>query len=135
MNKKRVEQGIDFLADAGLNLFAVLALSDLPETVHKALGPAIVESYTNGRLLLLGHGGRRLWEKLSKFGRQTADPVDYYSITISRTFIKTHCQNAPHQLLYPHDSLFLPLGQLGRLAGWCRPSPLGLGIHQKRSNG
>jgi hypothetical protein len=77
--------------------------------------------------VLLGNGGRAFWEALQLYGMQTEHPVDYFSEQIGRQFIKNYLPAAEHLWLFPSD-LLVPLQQLGHLAGWAHPSPLGLGI-------
>ena len=55
----RLEVGIGFLAAAGLNLFAVLDCAALPKTVWGN----VTGWQAYGRLVLIGHGGRRLWQQ------------------------------------------------------------------------
>jgi hypothetical protein len=81
------------------------------------------------RLVLVGHGGRRMWDELQDWGLQTADPVDHYSSTITRQFIEDYLHNPPILWLYPNSPYLIPLQQLGQLAGWSTPSPLGQGIN------
>ena len=121
--------GSDFLAEAGLNLQAVFDCAALPEAVLRPLRESgvPVENYTH--LVLLGHGGRRLWDRLQAFGMETADPVDHYSLTITYQYIERYLNNAPHLILYPLTDFLIPLTQLGELAGWSQPAPIGLGIN------
>ncbi len=117
------------MAEAGLNLQAVFPCATLPEAVLRPWreNGIPLEHYTH--LILLGHGGRRLWDKLQTFGMKTADPVDHYSLTITRQYIERYLDNAPHLILYPLANYPVPLTRLGELAGWSYPSPVGLGIN------
>jgi epoxyqueuosine reductase len=124
-------QGVEFLAAAGLNLCAVLDCAALPTTVQHAFRQTGVPLADYSRLVLLGHGGRRLWAALSDWGMQTADPVDHYSREISRQFLHDFLHAPPSLWLYPQTDYLIPLQQLGQLAGWSYPSPLGLGIHPR----
>ncbi len=108
---------------------AVFDCAALPEVVLRPLRESGVPVEEYGRLVLLGHGGRRLWDKLQAFGMKTADPVDHYSLTIARQFIERYLDNAPHLILYPLTDYPVPLTQLGELAGWSRPAPIGLGVN------
>lgn len=126
---KNVNAGINFLAEAGLNLFAVLDCAALPTAVTQSLLATGVPLADYRRLALVGHGGRRLWAALTAWGMQTADPVDHYSRTITRQFIRDYLDDPPVCWLYPQTDYLVPLQQLGALAGWSHPSPLGLGIH------
>lgn len=129
MNKQQVEAGIQFLAQAGLNLFAVFAIDRLPSQLTTAVA-ANIPLHQYQRLVLLGHGGQTMWQQLQASQPPATDPVDTYSIQLAQQFIDMYLDAAPSRLLYPTaDPYLLPLTQLGELAGWSRPTPLGLGIH------
>lgn len=123
------EQGVQFLADNGLNLFALLRCDELPETLQSQLRQGNVPLDDFSHLLLTGHGGRLFWEKLQEAGMETADPVDTFSTQLTTQFIRDYLGNPPHLLLYPFGDYLVPLTQLGEWAGWSHPSPLGQGIH------
>lgn len=108
---------------------AVFDCATLPEAVLRPLreSGAPVAEYTH--LVLLGHGGGRLWGRVQAFGMKTADPVDHYSLTIACQYIERCLDNAPHLILYPLTDFLIPLTQLGELAGWSYPAPIGLGIN------
>lgn len=124
----RFEQGVQFLADSGLNLFASLRCAELPDHLQTLLvqGGASLGDYSH--LLLTGHGGRLFWEKLQEAGMETADPVDTFSTQLTQQFISDYLGNPPHLLLYPSGDYLVPLTQLGEWAGWSHPSPIGQGI-------
>jgi ferredoxin len=124
MNEK-LQEGVELLAEQGLNLAAVFDCATLPVDVLEVMGVP-VEEYR--RLLLLGHGGQRFWRALNEFGWHTADPVDHFSIHLTETFLRDYLGNPPYLCLYPLTEYMVPLQRLGELAGWCHPSPLGLGI-------
>ena len=126
--RNQLRSGLDFLAGRGLNLAAVIDCAGLPEDVVGGMVAAGVPLAEYKRLLLLGHGGRRFWGALNAFGWQTADPVDHFSIHLSQTFLRDYLDNPPYLMLYPLTDYVIPLQRLGELAGWCHPSPLGLGI-------
>lgn len=129
MKEREAFPGVTFLREAGLNLIAVLNCADLPASIATPMLSSGVPLADYQRLVLLGHGGRRLWAALQAWGMQTADPVDYYSTQIARQFIRDYLGNPPVFWLYPQTGYLLPLQRLGELAGWSHPSPLGLGIH------
>lgn len=120
------------LAEQGLNLQAVFAMSSLPDAIHQTLEQAITEAGANPglfrQLLLLGHGGRRLWECVAAAGHDTANPIDDYSVGCIRDFFASECPTADYRILYPGESL-VPLQQLGQLAGWHFPSPFMVGVN------
>ena len=123
-----LEDGRRFLADSGLNLSAVLETAALPQPAATVMADSGVPLTSYRRLVLIGHGGRRMWDALSAFGMRTADPVDTYSTSITRRFIRDYLDEAPVLWLYPQGPYTIPLQQLGQAAGWSHPSPLGSGI-------
>lgn len=125
------KQGIQFLAENGLNLFASLRCDELPETLQTQLqrGGVPVDEYTH--LLLTGHGGRLFWQKLQEVGMKTADPVDTFSTQLTTQFINDYLGNPRHLQLYPFGDYLVPLTQLGEWVGWSHPSPLGQGISEQ----
>lgn len=125
----KIEDGIQFLAAGGLNLFACLDCASFPEKLGRQLLAAGAPLADYGRLILTGHGGRRLWQQLQQVDMSHPDPVDNYSLRLTRQFIHDYLDDADHLILYPGDPYFIPLQQLGELAGWGRPSPLGQSIH------
>lgn len=124
----RIEEGVRFLAHGGLNLLAVLDTADLPQTVVKIMQNSAVPLAEYRRLVLVGHGGRRMWQALQERGMEPADPVDGYSTTLTQQFIAGCLDGAPVLWLYPGADTLIPLQQLGEAAGWSYPSPVGSGI-------
>lgn len=129
MNEAKLSQGVEFLANQGLNLFAVLPCETLPDNVSQTLLAEDIPLKDNRSLVLIGHGGWRLWQALTAFGMQTSDPVDHFSLVMTRRFIDEFLDSPPVLMLYP-AGYTIPLQQLGALAGWHHPSPLGLGINE-----
>jgi hypothetical protein len=120
--------GIQFLAEQGLNLIATLECSALPHDVAQAMLSEDIPLRDYTTLVLVGHGGRKLWQVLTMIGLETADPVDHFSLVMTRRFIEEYLGAPPTLILYP-TGYTIPLQRLGSLAGWHHPSPLGLGIH------
>jgi len=103
--------------------------NSLPETISQIMNQSGVPLAAYQRLVLIGHGGRRLWQALQAWGMKTADPVDYYTKSLTHQFIRDYLDNPPTLWLYPGTDTLIPLQQLGELVGWGHPSPLGLGIN------
>ncbi len=108
---------------AGLNRQHVFDLADLPADVVATLAPAAGER----QLILLGHGGRRLWECVQAAGVGGDDPIDDYTVRIVAGWFAAHVPDVRYRILYPGDH---PVGlqRLGQLAGWHHASPFMLGI-------
>ena len=123
-----LQKGAQFLADGGLNLLAVFDCAGLPEASAQIMAASGVPLPDYQRLVLVGHGGRRMWQALQEKGMATDDPVDHYSITLTQQFIHDYLEDSPPLWLYPGTEFLIPLQQLGEAAGWSYPSPLGSGI-------
>lgn len=121
--------GKAFLGQHGLNLFAVLAYSDLTESIRTGVQTAAEKISAAARMILIGNSGTAFWDKLTERGLSGADPVDHYSKELALRFAKEYL-NVPSELLFPFSTA-LPLQQLGKLAGWHHDSPLGVGIHSE----
>jgi epoxyqueuosine reductase len=124
----KIQEGARFLAAGGLNLLAVFDLAELPPEATQIMVDSGVPLAEYRQLVLVGHGGRRMWEALRAWGMETADPVDYYSTKLTQQFIRDYLDDANYLELYPHSEYLIPLQQLGEAAGWSYPSPLGSGI-------
>ncbi len=131
MNTEQLRHGIDFLAEAGLNLYAVLDCAALPPEITQMFDQQAIPLDQYSRLVLLGHGGQQMWQQLQAFGHHATDPVDHYSQVMTQTFIDDYLGAPPCLMLYPLTSIMIPLQRLGALAGWSHPSPLGLGINHE----
>jgi hypothetical protein len=129
MNEAKLSQGVGFLAEQGLNLLATLPCEEFPNEIRQAMLAEDIPLQDYRSLVLIGHGGRRLWRALTAFGMRTADPVDHFSGVMARRFIDEFLDSPPVLMLHP-VGYTIPLQQLGALAGWHHPSPLGLGIHE-----
>jgi hypothetical protein len=113
----------EFLNQAGINRQHVFNLSDLPTVALATLGD------TNGyrQLILLGHGGRKLWQCVKASGMVSDHPIDDYCLqTVSRWFADV-LPGRRYRVLYPGEQA-VGLQQLGKLAGWHQPSPFMVGI-------
>lgn len=124
----RIEAGFEFLKENGLNLIAVFNCADLPERTTKFMAGSGIPVSDYGRLILIGHGGRQMWQNMQASGMETADPIDHYSVSLTQRFIEEYLNASPLLWLYPDTHFVAPLQQLGESAGWSHPSPLGSGI-------
>ena len=125
---RAIEQGIKHLKENGLNLFAVINCADLPTPTTKFMMGSGIPVADYRRLVLIGHGGKCMWDKLHSADIQENDPIDSYSTSLTQRFISKHLNDATVLWLYPDSRYIVPLQQLGEIAGWCSPSPLGSGI-------
>ena len=111
----------------GLNLQAVFNLDSLPADIVDTLQP--LTSLADFRqLILIGHGGRLLWQQVKQAGMTSAHPIDDYSRAAVEALFAEELSGCRFQLLFPGNSQ-LSLQRLGELAGWHRPSPFRVGIN------
>lgn len=113
----------DALARCGLNRQHVFDLADLPPAVIATLG----DTAPWRQLVLLGHGGKELWERVKAAGIAGEHPIDDFTVrSIERCFAE-HLPANRYRIVYPGDA---PVGlqQLGALAGWHHAAPFMVGI-------
>ena len=122
-----IAQGIEVLSEQGLNMVAVLGVDSLPATFNSAVRETGIRIEDYASLLLIGHGGNRMWGALNEHGMAEANPVDEYSAACAVRFVREALDDCPYRILYPED-IPIPLQQLGFLAGWHHASPLGIGV-------
>jgi len=108
----------------GLNRHAVFALADLPDDI----GGSIASDTAGYRqLILIGHGGKALWESVTKSGIGGADPIDEFTLRTIRQWMSECQPDNRYAILYPGPQP-IALQRLGALAGWHHASPFMVGI-------
>jgi hypothetical protein len=114
------------LDEAGLNLHSVFDVAGLPAAIRNTI-PAM-NSDSCRQLILIGHGGRTLWERVKASGLESAHPIDDFTRATVVRWLAEQLPGVAHQLVYPGDN---PVGlqALGRLAGWHHDSPFRVGIN------
>lgn len=122
MSKEAAFPG-SFLDEAGLNRQHVFDLDSLPAAVLAALDVQAGER----QLILIGHGGRRLWERLQATGMAGSDPIDDYSTRTIRQWFARELPDHRFRIPFP-GARPIGLQALGALAGWHQPSPLMIGV-------
>lgn len=111
------------LDHCGLNRQHVFNLADLPAEVSATLG----DTAPYRQLILIGHGGKALWECVKAAGMSGNDPIDDYSVhTVERCFAE-HLPDNRYRIIYPGNQP-VALQQLGKLAGWHHATPFMVGI-------
>lgn len=118
------------LEQAGLNLLAVFNIDELPEAIRADIRGRHDPQGSYRQLILMGHGGRRLWEAVQASGIATADPIDDFSIATATNWFAQQCPGHASEIIYP-GSARIGLQTLGRLAGWHHDSPLRVGINDR----
>lgn len=118
------------LDDAGLNRQHVFALQQLPAEL---LAPLSVRAHER-QLILFGHAGRRLWERVQAETVRSAHPIDAYSVRTVERWLAKAMPGARYRLVYPMglaEGRHVGLQRLGTLAGWHHASPFMVGIDAK----
>lgn len=120
---------VDFSAldTAGLNLQAVFDLAALPPEMREALNLLNPQSRYR-QLILIGHGGRTLWEKMQAAGLKSDHPIDDFSRETVTRWFETQRPGTAYAIAYPGDGA-VGLQALGKLAGWHHDSPFRVGIN------
>ncbi len=128
-DEMNVSRGRQMLSAHGLNLFSVLGLDMLPEAFDAAVrnGGITLEHFS--RLIVIGHGGNLMWQRLNEDGVSGRDPVDEFSERCAVRLVKEYLNDCAFRILYPGD-IQIPLQQLGSIAGWHHASPLGIGVNE-----
>jgi len=124
----RLTQSRNFLDNHGFNLFAVLDLQTMPEMILQPLRQAEIALSSYQRMILMGAAGLKMWEHLKTFGFKSDNPVDHFSQATGERCLQEYFEINKWLTVFP-SNIPLPLQQLGELAGWSHPSPLGLSIH------
>jgi len=112
------------LDEAGLHLRAVFDVAALPAEIRNPLAAAA----RFRQLILIGHGGRTLWERVKVAGLQSEHPIDDFTRATVGRWLAEQLPGVAHELIYPGDG---PIGlqALGQLAGWHHDSPFRVGVN------
>ncbi len=117
------------LSERGLNLIAVFDLAQLPKSIVATMEQSGADLSRFSRLVLLGNGGRLFFDELEKAELTVSDPIDTFSLHLTGQLIdEISAEGDINQIAYPQSSIMVPLQQLGELAGWGTPSPIGNSI-------
>ena len=110
----------------GLNLHAVFALDQLPDALRNECDPA--RNYS--QLILIGNGGRAMWQAILREGGRSADPIDDFSVRAVRRWLAAQASGRSYEIVYPGERL-VGLQSLGECAGWHFASPFMVGINER----
>lgn len=115
---------------AGLNLQAVFNLDALPADMAAMLRERFDPARRYRQLILIGHGGKTLWDAVQASGIASDNPIDDFSAATVTQCLAAQFPGLEQQVIYPSDA---PIGlqALGTLAGWHHPSPLRIGINER----
>lgn len=125
---KRVDATV--LDKAGLNLLAVFDIDALPENIRAEIHNRHDPTRLYRQLILVGHGGRAMWDAVQAANIASLHPIDDFSKRISEQWFQDQCPGKAHEIIFPGNDR-IGLQALGRLAGWHHDSPLRVGINDQ----
>ncbi|WP_196140988.1 hypothetical protein [Aliikangiella sp. G2MR2-5] len=114
----------------GLNLQAVLDLKDLPDDLLAQLKQCCNKNEEFNKLLLVGHAGKKLWEKVKYKVSQETHAIDQYSMSHVENFLQDAVGKNNFEMIFP-STHSVGLQKLGELAGWHFASPFRVGINNQ----
>ena len=123
------EADFSALDAVGLNLHAVFALDQLPDALRDALHNECDPARRYSQLILIGNGGRALWQTIQREGGHSADPIDDFSVREVRRWLAAQASGLNYEIVYPGERL-IGLQSLGERAGWHFASPFMVGINE-----
>lgn len=124
-----IAEGKKMLSAQGLDMLAVLSVDMLPAAFNTAVQQINLRLQDYSSLVLIGHSGNLMWQRLKDQASKGNNPVDEFSLFHAGLFVERYLDGCRHAVLYPGE-VPIPLQQLGALAGWHHRSPLGLGINR-----
>ncbi len=117
----------EILSDNGLNLLHVFNISALPHSIIDSLG---LQQSKYQQLILVGHGGRKLWNFLPQTRPHPENRIDDFSQATITNWLNTAHPTLNYELVYPLSQT-INLITLGQLAGWHHESPFKVGINSQ----
>ena len=117
---------------AGLNLQAVINIQDCSLEIQQQLSVITPNFSHYNQIVLIGHGGRSLWEKVKQSNLQSDNPIDDYSRLHSIKFFKKRFPENDFEVIFPRtNQASLGLQALGQTAGWHNESPFRIGVNKQ----
>ena len=117
--------GQNYLVKHGFDLRFVFDIAEVLNILQPAYSADQLARFST--VILFAHGGPNVWSAMKASGTGGNDPMDTYSSQVATEYARKFL-NGESKLLYPFGETF-DLRRLGKLAGWCFPSPLGIDIH------
>lgn len=118
------------LDKAGLNLQAVFDIDALPESIRAEIHNRYDPTRLYRQLILIGHGGRAMWDAVQAASVPSLHPIDDFSKRAAEQWFLDQCPGKAHEIIFPGNDR-IGLQALGRLAGWHHDSPLRVGINDR----
>jgi epoxyqueuosine reductase len=122
--KKREQLNTEILKKLGLNIFASVEVSQLPNDILEILTAQNIPYEAEDTLCIIGNGGRDLWEHLTHPLNEMLHPIDNFSIETMKKLEDNI------QIIFPHPQWNIPLQRIARFLNISRPSLLGLDINK-----
>ena len=131
------------LSLVGLNLQAVINIKDLPQELKLQLSKHTDHLSHFTQLILIGHGGKILWESVKawqmlshKTDMVRENPIDCFSAEQTENHFKQYLSSNDFELVFPFSKCLpnsAPIGlqTLGQLVGWHHTSPFRVGINHE----
>lgn len=117
-----------FFDDKGLNIHAIINLKNVPTSILQTLQGSGIDTHNYCQLILLGHLGKKLWQKVSADNGVTNNPIDDYTLKSIYKYFENYHTATDYEIVYPGESV-IGLQQLGEYSGWHYPSPFKVGIN------
>lgn len=112
------------LTEKGLNLHAIFNIKDLPGEFGD------IQDSSFSQLIILGHGGKKMWSELNKANIESENPVDDFSIKVATDYFRAQLPIHKFKIIYPGEDV-IGLRVLGELAGWHHDSPFRIGVNRE----
>ncbi len=122
------------LSLVGLNLQAIFNIQNLPTHIIQQLRNNSKNLEHFSQLILIGHAGRLLWQKLKESNFQSTNPIDNFSRHHAEKFFSKRFGAEEFEILFPSVTVSnhpIGLQTLGVIAGWHNQSPFRVGINQQ----
>lgn len=131
MNRDRLSQGVKFLSENGFNIFSSAASRALPEDTRKFFNARKIDLKKYPTIVVIGSGGRRLWEAMHCSPMDPENPVNHFTLRIVNEFIKTYLNNDDIVTVFPSQPPRFPIQTFAHWLGWAHPTPLGKNVHKE----
>jgi len=113
------------LAESGLNIFAAIEIEKLPIKILDIFNAQNIKYTSDDILCIVGSGGQNFWEKLNHPLDETKHPIDKY------TFEQIKKLDPNCKIIFPNQTLNIPLQRISRFLNISRPTILGIDIHKE----
>ncbi len=127
---------LTWFSSKGLNLQAVINITEAPASFIDNCNQHQIDLSNFSQLILLGHGGKKLWQQIPKSYFSQTNPIDNYSIDCFKQWKSKQTTQQKDMiqsnLLYPsHTTYHFNLQDLGNKVGWHNSSLLKVGINRE----